>query len=477
MAAYTIHLHSTKKLGSLSVMTRSKNIRSMLYQAALLVMVLSLGSWLFHNLQNNLGTLGQSISFSALSAPAGFPISESLPVPLPGTIEVCLFVALLMGIASPDRYFRNFWPSRLLRTLGLLVSTWFCLRLFWGEWSTLRFVTYSPEESYILALLTGLLNTVKVGITGLVFASILGFALGVARISVIPEFRLAAAGLVHTLRSVPVLLQLIFWYVLILNFLPRVQNSFSFFPRNSESSEIVMHSIYLNNRGLFLPQPNIDGPASLWIFTGLSVVLLLVSGFMLLRLRNTFLPKGKLWGLIPFAGLSLCGLIFAVGSGELIAPTWSFPRLTFGGRNIASDLSLSPEYLALVLGLGIYTASYIAEIVRGGILSVDPGQKEAASALGLSNWQTLKLVVMPQAWRVIIPPLTSQYLNLVKNSSLAVAVGYPDLVGVGGTILNQSGRSLEIILVWMAVFLFLSLSISLCLNVIQTRQKYREEAA
>jgi general L-amino acid transport system permease protein len=271
---------------------------------------------------------------------------------------------------------------------------------------------YSPESSYWEALAAGFLNTLKVSATSLIFAAVLGFAIAIARLYAIAEVRWLAQQYVTLVRSLPVLLQLVIWYTLIVGFLPPVQEGLRMFQAGVSPQGDELFGLHLNNRGLFLAYPS--------LFEG---------------------------------------------------ATWIFPQPTFGGRNLSGGFHLTPEYLALFLGLGFYTASFIAEIVRGGILSVDRGQSEAARALGLSPFQTLRLVVMPQAWKVILPPLTSQCLGLVKNSSLAVAVGYPDLVAVGGTILNQTGRSIEVILIWMSVYLTISLLISLLMNRTTKRNK------
>ncbi len=309
-------------------------------------------------------------------------------------------------------------------------------------------IEYSAADTYFRAIIVGLLNTIKVAVFGIIFATIIGTLVGIARLS--PNWIVArlAAVYIETLRNVPLLLQLFFWYALIVDVLPIAREAYGPFL-----------GVYLSNRGFNMPLPN-D-----WGYLGvLAGFVIGVAGFIWLVRRNkkihdqtgdvkpSFAP-----GIGIVAGLVLVGWL---ASG---APT-SFDAPEFEGFSFNGGGKVTAEFLALWLGLTLYTAAFIAEIVRSGILAVTKGQWEAAGSLGLRRGQILRFVVLPQALRVIIPPTTSQYLNLTKNSSLAVAIGYPDIVFTSNTTINQTGQAIEGIAIIMAVYLSLSLSISLFMN-------------
>lgn len=317
-------------------------------------------------------------------------------------------------------------------------------------------IDYSPQtSSYGRAFWVGLLNTLLVAVIGIVFATVLGFLVGIARLS--RNFLVAriAAGYVEFIRNLPLLLQLLFWYNAVLKALPSVSGSV-----------VLWGGIYLNNRGLFLPEFRLqEGGTALQIAFLLALVASLVFRIWARRRQQR---TGKQ------ASVFLATLGFFVGFPLIVVLSGSirlavtFPEL--GRFNIRGGVEILPELAALVFGLVIYTAAFIAEVVRAGILAVSRGQTEAAYALGLRPRLTLRLIVIPQAMRVIIPPLTSQYLNLTKNSSLAVAIGYPDLVQVfTGTVLNQTGQAVEVVLITMAVYLTISLVTSLAMNIYNAR--------
>src|SRR5215216_1187224 len=317
-------------------------------------------------------------------------------------------------------------------------------------------IEYSPQLStYGRAFWVGLLNTLLVAVTGIFFATILGFLIGIARLS--RNFLVAriAAGYVELIRNLPLLLQLLFWYNAVLKALPDLRDSLS-----------VGGSVYLNNRGLFFPDPTFHrGGLALVIAFLLALVGSL--GFRWwARKRQERTGQQAPVGLVAlglFIGLPL--LVVLSGS---VGISLSYPEV--GRFNIRGGLEILPEFVALLFGLSIYTAAFIAEVVRAGILAVSHGQTEAAAALGLRRGLTLRLVVIPQAMRVIIPPLTSQYLNLTKNSSLAVAIGYPDLVQVfTGTVLNQTGQAVEVVSITMAMYLTISLVTSMAMNIFNAR--------
>jgi general L-amino acid transport system permease protein len=317
-------------------------------------------------------------------------------------------------------------------------------------------IEYSAQgSSYGRAFWVGLLNTLLVAGLGIVFATIIGFVIGIARLSKNWLVAKAATGYVETIRNIPLLLQLLFWYNAVLKALPEMHESIK-----------IPGGIVLNNRGLFLPHP-VYGPGFKWVVAAFCVaVLASVIFYVLARQRQLRTGQQAPVFLVSFGliiGLPL--LVFLISGLPL---SFVFPQA--GRFNISGALEVLPEFAALLFGLSIYTAAFIAEVVRAGILAVSRGQTEAAYSLGLKPGPTLRLVVVPQAMRVIIPPLTSQYLNLTKNSSLAVAIGYPDLVQVfTGTVLNQTGQAVEVVAITMAVYLTISLVTSLLMNFYNSR--------
>lgn len=311
-------------------------------------------------------------------------------------------------------------------------------------------IEYSLDSSYARAFVVGLLNTLLVAAIGIVLASILGFLAGVARLSPNPLIGGIAAVYVETLRNTPIFIQLLFWYGAVLTVLPGPKQAIDL-PAGAN----------LSNRGLILPWPEFAPGAST---TLIALVVALVGAWAIRNwARRRQLATGQ-----PFpvfiSGIGLMILLPTLVFLVTGAPaTLSFPELK--GFNFVGGLHLQPELLALILGLTLYTGTFIAEIVRAGILAVSRGQTEAAYAVGLRPGQTLRLVIVPQAMRVIIPPLTNQYLNLTKNSSLAVAIGYPDLVSVfSGTVLNQTGQAIEAIFITMMVYLAISLVTAAFMN-------------
>ena len=309
-------------------------------------------------------------------------------------------------------------------------------------------VEFGPQDHYSTAFLVGILNTLKVSGIGILLATVLGVILGIARLSSNWLLARIAAFYVETVRNVPLLLQLFLWYGLLTEGLPGPRQAFEPLP-----------GVFLSNRGLKLPAPA-DDPIWAWVAAlfGLGVILTLVITAWNARRqaatgrRMPMLPVGL--GLI--VGLPVLVLL-ASGGGAIDMPVLQ-------GFNFRGGMTLSPEFAALLFGLVIYTAAFIGEIVRSGILAVPKGQTEAATALSLTRGQQLRLVVLPQALRVIIPPTTNQYLNLTKNSSLAVAIGYPDFVSIANTTINQTGQAVEGVLSIMAAYLVISLSLSFLMN-------------
>ncbi len=313
----------------------------------------------------------------------------------------------------------------------------------------------SGGSTYGDAFIVGLLNTLLVAAIGIVLATILGFIVGVARLSSNWVVAKLAKVYVEAIRNVPLLLQLFIWYNAVLKALPNPRQSYE-----------VGGGVFLNNRGLFAPQPLLEPGAGLVIG---AVVVGIVGSLVFrrwARRRQEATGQQAPIGTVALALIVGLPLLVFLLTGRPIA--FSYPELR--GFNFAGGVQIFPEFVALLIGLSTYTAGFIAEIVRAGILAVSRGQTEAAHALGLREGPTLRLVIIPQAMRVIVPPLTSQYLNLTKNSSLAVAIGYPDLAQVFmGTVLNQTGQAVEVIAITMAVYLAISLITSLVMNLYNRR--------
>ncbi len=384
---------------SKAALWRRPIFRSVLFQALLILGVISFGYYLFNNTLQNLEQRGISTGFGFLSQEAGFGVVMSL-------------------------------------------------------------IPFSEVSSYWDTFIVGLLNTLLVSILGIIFATAIGFLMGVARLSRNWLIAKLAAVYIETFRNIPLLLQIMFWYFAVLQPLPG--------PRQSIN---VTDMLFLNNRGLYLPAPVFE-PGFGWVMAALGAAIVIVV-LMVRWMHRQQEETGKIYhtvyaSLAILIGLPLLMFLFA---GSPLA--WDFPALK--GFNFKGGMVMIPELAALLLALSIYTGTFIAEAVRSGILAVSHGQTEAAYALGLRPGVTLRLVVIPQAMRVIIPQLTSQYLNLTKNSSLATAVGYPDLVAVfAGTTLNQTGQAVEVIAMTMAVYLIISLSISMFMNWYNKRKQLVE---
>jgi general L-amino acid transport system permease protein len=355
--------------------------------------------WLGSNLRTNLSNSGLNISFRFLSDTAGFPISEG--------------------------------------------------------------IGYAPTDSNAHAFVVGVVNTLRVAIVGIILATTLGTLVGIARLSSNWLVRKLATIYVETIRNIPLLVQLFFWYfAVMLTALPLVEDAIR-----------LPGSIFLSRRGLYMPWPMLTESFGAWSWFLIGGALLGVVVYVLrrLRLRRADRPGLPLLpALLAFLLTSIAGWLIVPGS-PLGLDTPVFERFNFSG-----GMWLSTSFSALVIGLATYTGAFIAEIVRAGIQAVGKGQTEAAKALGLRRGLALRLVILPQALRVIVPPLTSQYLNLTKNSSLAILIGYYDLLNVGTTIFNQTGRAVEMILLIMGSYLSISLLTSLLMNIYNRRIKLVE---
>jgi general L-amino acid transport system permease protein len=321
-------------------------------------------------------------------------------------------------------------------------------------------IEYDESNSHGKVFIVGLLNTILVSVIGIIFATIIGLLVGIGRLS--KNFMVAKLSLIYveTFRNIPILLQILFWYNVVLASLPSPKQSISFFD-----------SIFFNNRGLYIPRPILESGFTAVIIAFIIAIasVIYLSKWANKRQEDTGKEFPSFW--VSLAILICAPLLVFLVSGS--PATLEVSELK--GFNFKGGWTLIPELLALAFALSIYTATYIAEAVRAGIEAVPKGQKEAASALGLKDSVILKKVVLPQALRVIIPPVINQYLNLVKNSSLATAIGYPELVTIfSGTSLNQVGQAVEIILMTMAVYLTLSILISILMNYINSRMQIKE---
>jgi len=372
--------------------------RAIFFQIALLVLVVGFGAYIFHNTYANLARRGIS-GFGFLGSTAGFDIIMYL-------------------------------------------------------------VPYQASSTYGQALLVGLLNTLVVAAVGVVLATIIGFVMGVARLSRNWLISRLAAVYIEVIRNIPLLLQIIFWYLVLGKSTPSPKQSIA-----------VADMVFISNRGLYMPAPVTE--PGFWLTPVALVVAIVASIFIHRWARARQMATGQqfpiLWtslGLIvglPLLAQLVMGIPFHL----------DYPKLQ--GFNFQGGMVLIPEFVALTFALVLYTGAFIGENVRAGIMAVSHGQTEAAYAVGLRPGPTLRLVIIPQAMRVIIPPLTSQYLNLTKNSSLATAIAYPDLVAVfAGTVLNQTGQAVECIAITMAVYLTTSLSTSVFMNWFNTKMALKE---
>ena len=377
---------------------RSRAVRGLIYQVLALALI-ALGVWfLAYNTLENMRSRGIQSGFDFLLQPAGFDIGESL-------------------------------------------------------------IPYESIRPYWQAFLVGMVNTLRVALIGIVLTTLLGTLLGVGRFSSNALVRGLCYAYVELFRNVPILLQLLVWYLLMTEWLP-----------DSDAASSLMGLVFLSKGGLAYPVP-------VWeLAHGLALIGAVAGGVgawaWSRAARAHFERTGRTRAvLLPGLGLVLAGAVLGWAAGG--APTqWNLPSQAEAA--VVDGTSLTPEFLSVLFGLVFYTAAFVAEVVRAGIASVPRGQTEAASSLGLSRSHTMRLVVLPQALRVIIPPMTNQYLNLTKNSSLAVAIGYPDVVSISNTAINQTGRAVECIALIMLVYLSTSLSTSAIMNWYNRRAAIKE---
>ncbi|MGK0601224.1 amino acid ABC transporter permease [Yokenella regensburgei] len=369
-------------------------VRAWLFQILTVLVIIIVAVWLIHNTLTNLNHRGITSGFAFLDRSAGFGIVQHL-------------------------------------------------------------IDYEEGDTYGRVFLVGLLNTLLVSALCIVFASFIGFFLGLARLSENWLLRKLSTIYIETFRNIPPLLQIFFWYFAVLRNLPgprQAVNAFDLF--------------FLSNRGLYIPAPQLG--EGVIAFAGAAVLALVISYGLFRYNRTHQIKTGQLRRTWPVAAALIIGLPLLSHWFFGAAIHWDVPELR--GFNFRGGMALIPELASLTIALSVYTSAFIAEIIRSGIQAVPYGQHEAARSLGLPNPVTLRQVIIPQALRVIIPPLTSQYLNIVKNSSLAAAIGYPDMVSLfAGTVLNQTGQAIETIAITMSVYLVISLTISLLMNLYNRR--------
>ena len=366
---------------------RDQRVLRLLGQVIVLLIVVAIIAVLGNNLSRNLQRLGLKFGFEFLSRPASFDIGDTV-------------------------------------------------------------IAYKSTDTYIRAIFVGLINSLRVMIIGIIFATILGVTIGIGRLSSNWLVRQIASVYVQTFRNTPLLLQLFFWYFAVFLKLPSIEQPLVFF-----------NFVFLTNRGMDIPW--VIGNAQTWSSLGfvlVSIILIIILGR---RRTQVMVKEGKSGRILQ---LTIIALVIATLIVLILGLDWQKPQLDEINNSIQGGLNLSPEFATLLFGLTFYTAAFIAEVVRAGIQSVSKGQWEAAQALGLKPNLVMQLIVFPQALRVIIPPLTSEFLNLAKNSSLAIAIGYKDIYAVASTTSNQTGRSIEMLLVVMLSYLTINLIISLGMN-------------
>lgn len=319
------------------------------------------------------------------------------------------------------------------------------------------YIPYEASDTYQRALLVGLVNTLVISLIGIVLTTLVGVLAGVARLSSNWLVSRIAAAYVGVIRNTPLVIQLMFWYFGVIIQLPSVKEAIE-----------IPGPIYLSRRGVYMPWAEATATFPAWrVYIILAIISIFIIWYVLRSAQNRIsVPITPLWSLAY-----LFVPVIIIWFGTLIQPEPPLKQLIpeLAGLNFKGGIRLTPEFAALLFGLVIYTGAFIAEIVRAGILAVSRGQVEAARSLGLSNNQTLRLIVFPQALRIMIPPITSQYLNLAKNSSLAIAIGYSDLFSIAGTVFNNTGAAIEIIVIMMLSYLCMSLFTSLLMNIYNKR--------
>ena len=319
-------------------------------------------------------------------------------------------------------------------------------------------IPYQSTDPYIRAILVGLVNSFRITISGIIFATIVGGTVGISRLSSNWLLRKLATLYVELIRNTPLLLQLFCWYFVVFLNLPKIENPL-----------IIFDKVFVSNQGIFLPFPK-NSLLSWSLLFFLSLAIFIAVGYRWRKAQQSRQRMAKSSSRLLWISLML--MVIAI---IFVGFKWQLPNYDPSTQSISGGLRLSPEFATLLVGVSVYTAAFIAEVVRAAIQSVPTGQLEAAAALGLKGYQLMRLIVFPQALRVMIPPLTSEFLNLAKNSSLAIAIGFSDIYAISQTISNQTGRAIEMLLIVMIYFLCFNLAISAIMNGLNHRVKFQEK--
>lgn len=441
----------TKRMPGLRLW-RDRRVRLAVYQASFALAVAALVWLVYRTTTDNLSRRRIGVGFGFLNREAGFTLGEILPLPVPDVrfAWFALSMVIVIAVAAVLR--------RLAATLGhggtLAIGVAFGLALLLANRAlSPGFESFAADRSFLFAIATALANTVKVAALGIALASILGFLVGVARRAANPLVRGTATVYVEVFRNVPLLIQVFFWYFAVLRALPGVRASID-----------VLGIAAINNRGVFIPRLVAGDSATTIAVLGLGGMLSSALAVCWLAPRLSLLRTGII--VLAAGAAALTAASAALPGGVSV----EYPRLT--GFNFSGGMVVTPEYGALLLGLTLYTAAYIAEIVRSGLDGVGKGQSDAAKALGLDRTQTLRLVILPQALRIAIPPLISQYLSLTKDSSLGIAIGYPEIVSITGQVINQTGQAIEMLVIALLIYMSLSLGVSAVLNWYNARMRW-----
>ncbi len=432
---------------------RDPKLRGLLYQIALVGAIAILAYALSERALSGLAQRGVSSGFGFLGHEAGFQIAETIAIPRRGSWGTALIPAGLIlflwsvrgrGDGIGGRRSRR---AALRLLAGALIAVGIVAAATAPDWAT-----YQPTDSYLFAILTGVANTLHVAVIGCLLAAVFGAVFGLCQLSTNWLLRALSGGLTDLLRNVPLLLIVMFWYALLLNSFP-----------SARSAVDIGGLLFLTNRGVYYPTIS-DFPAALWI--PLAGIALGYIGLRIFAAGRAGLDRHLSPVIVTLAlvGGALIVLIALAG--------WDVPKLH--GFNFTGGGTVGPEFTALLIGLVLYHGSFIADIVRSGMLSVTSGQWEAGFSLGLPRWRIVAQIVLPQALRVILPPATLQFLGLTKNTSIGVVIGFPELVSVSRTVLNQTGKAIEVMLIVLVIYLVVSLAIAACVGAYQERIRIHE---
>lgn len=446
---------------------RNRKARAVFYQAVFLSAVVAFGFTIYRNAVNNLRERGITSGFDFLTTESNFTISETLPIPLLEGGALYFVTALLGGSLGvlllsklAKRYGKKISQDNLLVTLALALLLISPGLVLYATGHTIKTVSYAAPSTYGIGILTGLLNTLKVSFAAVILGTVVGFFVGVARLSSNWLVSRLAMTYIEILRNIPLLLQIFFWYFGVLRTLPAVRQSIN-----------IGDFFILNNRGLSIVEPVAASGFEIFL------VSIAIAGIIIFYYaRYAQARQDRTGKQLPVLWPSICLLVVLPGLTGLVAGapfSFEFPRLA--GFNYKGGMTLTPEYASLLMALVMYSGAFIAEIVRSGIQAIHRGQNEAGLAIGLKRARLLKLVILPQAKRIIIPPLTANYLSTIKDSSLGVAIGYPELVSVGTTILDVSGRSMELIGLIMLFYMTTTLLISAGMNWYNARIQFKSK--